>query len=132
VTDVEFSFEVKERTLDVCLYDEGTITAITVSFSLLQDGLDLLKGQAHLYAVSTVAVFSRFNNPCVVFLMLSFLLAGSGYFLRPLMIVPQKLKIILIFESVLDVEGKWQIIKHILFHFLIIVAHSIEEGFLIS
>lgn len=132
MTNIEFSLEIKERTFDIGLYDESAITAISVSFSLLEDGLDLVESQTHLNAVATVAIFSRLNNPCIVFLVLSFLLAAFGYFLCPLMIVPQKLKIFLIFESLFDVEGKWQIIEHILFHFLIIVAHSIEERFLIA
>lgn len=132
MADIEFSLKVKEGTLDVGLNDEGTITAITVSFSLLQDGLDLIESQAHLYTISTVAVLSRFDNPGIVFLMLPFLLTGFGYFLCPLVIVPQELKILFIFKAFFDVECKGKIVKNILFDFLVVVAHSIEEGFLIA
>jgi hypothetical protein len=132
VPDIELSFEVKERTLDICLHDEGTVAAITVSFSLFQNCLNLVKSKAHLYAIATVTVFSRLHYPSVVFLMLPFLLAAFGYFLCPLMIVPQKLEIILIFKSIFNVKSEGKIIEYILFHLLVIVAHCVKEGLLIT
>lgn len=132
MSDIEFSFEVKERALDVGLHDEGSITAVTVSFSFFQDGLNLIKSQAHLNAISTVTVFSRLDNPGIVFLKLAFLLTGFGYFLCSFMIIPQKFKILLIFKSIFDVESKGQIIKNVLFNLLIIIAHSIKESLFVT
>jgi hypothetical protein len=132
VPDIEFSFEVKERTLDICLHDEGTVAAITISLSLFQNGLNLVKSKAHLYAITTVTVFSRLHYPSVVFLMFSFLLTAFGYFLCPLMIVPQKLEILLIFKSIFNVKSEGKIIEYILFHLLVIVAHCVKESLLIT
>jgi hypothetical protein len=47
-------------------------------------------------------------------------------------IVTQKLKILFILKSILDVEGKGKIGKDVFLHLLVIVAHSIEKSFFIT
>lgn len=74
VAEVEFPTIVQQRPLDVGLNYEGAIATVWVLLSLLYDCLDLLESQAHLYAVSAVAVLTWFHNPSIVLLDMTFLL----------------------------------------------------------
>lgn len=131
VSEVEFAFEVEEGTLDVGLDDVGAETTVGVSISLLQNGFDFLESQAHLDAVTPVAVFSRFNNPSVVLLLLPLLLRLAD-FLGPFVVIPQKLEISLIFKSLPDMKSQRQVIEHILLLLPIVVGHCIEEGLFVA
>lgn len=77
VTKIELPSVVQQRSLYVGLDNEGTITAIWILLSFLDDSLDLLESETHLDAIATIAVLSWFDNPSIVLLYLSFFLACS-------------------------------------------------------
>lgn len=105
VAEVKFPAVVQQRPLDVGLHDEGAIAAVWVLLSLLDDCFDLLESQAHFYAIATVAVLSRFDDPSIVLLDVTFLLTGFGDFFGPLVVIFQELEVLLVLKPIFDVEG---------------------------
>jgi hypothetical protein len=68
VSEVEFSLVVEEWSFDVGLDDVCAIGAIIVAFPLFEHIFDFLQSEAHFDAISPIAIFSRFNNPTIIFL----------------------------------------------------------------
>lgn len=132
MSKVEFPLAIQHRSLNVRLDNVCTVRPIFIYISFLEDSLDLLQSETHLYPISTVTILTRFDNPRVVLLLLALLLIVLGHLLRPLMVVPQKLEILLILHAICDVEGEWQEIKHLLMSISVIIGHSVEEGLLVT
>lgn len=108
MSQVEFSFEVEERSFDIGLDDVSSVGSIGIALPLFQDCFDLLQIETHLYPIAPVAIFSWFNNPSIIlFILIAVGLILFGDFLGPFMIVSEELKVDLIFESVFDMEGQW-------------------------
>lgn len=132
VAEVKLPTVVQQRPLDVGLHDEGAIAAVWVLLSLLDDGFDLLESQAHLYAIAAVAIFSRFDDPSIVLLDMTFFLTGFGDFFGPLVVVFKKLEVLLVLKTIFDMEGQWEITEYVFFDLFIVVGHGVEEGFLVA
>ena len=66
---IKFSLVVKERSLDVALQNVGAIGAVGVYLLLFEHAFDIIQSEAHLDTVTSVAVFPRFDNPSVLFLV---------------------------------------------------------------
>lgn len=115
MSEIEFATVVQEGFFDVGLDYVCAVGAVGVFLFCFYEGFYLLEGFAYFYAVATVGVLSRLNYPCAL-LRLSLGLR----LLIPLIIVPQKLEIILIFQSLFNMKRMRKIIEHIIIFFLVV------------
>ena len=107
VPNIKFTFVVQEGTFNVSLHNMRPKSAILVSFSFLEQVLNFIEAQAHLNAHSPVAILPWLYYPGIVLLQPIFSLCGPfGNLFIAFVIVPKKLKVLLIFDTVLDVESK--------------------------
>ena len=102
-----------------------------IFLSFLDDGLDLLKTQAHLYTIASVAVFSWLDDPSIV-LLGSFLFFVFVNLLGSFVVVLEELKIFGILYAFLDVECQWKIRKDVLLNIVVVVGHGVEKSFFVA
>lgn len=77
MTEVKFTLEVQQRALDVSLDDVSSACTIFIHLSLFEHRFDVLKSEAHLDTVSSIAVFPRFYNPSIILFLLGLVLIIS-------------------------------------------------------
>ena len=61
--DVKLSFLNQKGPFDIFLNYEGWIVAEWSAITILNDGFDLFKSAADLNSITTIGVFSRFDDP---------------------------------------------------------------------
>lgn len=132
MTEVEFTLEVQQRSLDVSLNNVSSTRSIFIHLSLLEHRFDVLKSEAHLDTISSITVLPRFYDPSIILFLLALVLTIAKDFFSPFVVVLQKLEILFVFHTIFDMEGQRQKIKDFLIGLFIIIGHSIEQGFLIA
>jgi len=132
MTKIEFASVVEERPLDVGLDDVGSIGPISILLPLLKHFFYVLESEAHFNPVASVAVLPRFNNPSIILLDFGFILVIFDDFFGSFVIIPQKLKIFLIFKPILDMESQREIVKHLQIHLFVVIGHRIKQSLFIA
>jgi hypothetical protein len=134
VAEVEFASAVEQGLFDVLLQNVSLVSAIVVFLLLFQDGFDFVQVQTHDNTVAPVRVLARFHNPRVVLVNVRVEL-GLFHFLdllRNRVKVVQKLQVLIVFKSVLDVESQRQVVEHLFALFCVVLVHQAEQSFLVT
>ena len=80
-----------------------------------------------------IRIFSRFYNPNISglqFILLAFFLSFDE--LCSFLIILGKPFILLIFETIFDVESQWYIVKYILSYFFVVLLQVIKQSFFVA
>ncbi len=134
MAEVEFASAVEQGLFDVLLQNVSLVSAIVVFLLLFQDGFDFVQVQTHDNTVAPVRVLARFHNPRVVLVNVRVEL-GLFHFLdllRNRVKVVQKLQVLIVFKSVLDVESQRQVVEHLFALFCVVLVHQAEQSFLVT
>ena len=99
---IELPLIVKKRILYVLLKDESPQPTISISLSALETHLDVIQTIANCDSVASIGILSWFYNPNVLDMLLALL------FLLDQLIILGEAKVLRIFCSLCDMEGKWQ------------------------
>ncbi len=129
VAEVELAFFVEEWSLDVLLEDVGFEGAVGVLLLSFQDVFDLVQLQADDYAVAAVGVLPWLHYPRVELVYAVFVVFGG---LVERVEVLQEFEVLVVFESVLDVEGQREVLEDVLVERTVVLVHGLEEGFLVA
>ena len=69
MSQIDLSLLIKKRSFNITLQNIGSIAAIRVNLFLFQNAFDILQSKAHFDALASIAVLSRFDNPCIFLFM---------------------------------------------------------------
>ena len=107
-TDVEFSFLIKKRIVNILLYNIGSLFSICKSFSFWNYFFHLLNVFAVLNSRPSVCIFPRLYNPSIMdlFWRASFFNLLLFQILFYLLIVFFKLLVLRIIETLLNMKGQ--------------------------
>ena len=107
--DIEFTFLIEKRSLDVALDDVGFGTTIGVLLLFFDDDFNFFEGQTHLDSISSVRVFARLYNPGVVIfaILISLLLIRFFYVFTSFVVILEELIPAVILKPVFDMESQW-------------------------
>jgi hypothetical protein len=140
VPNVEFSIVVEERSINVHLDDESSVTlaifcCLRLSFlRLFQNTIEFIDFIDYGNPSTLIRILSRFDNPYIPHLLACiylFLLFPLNLFLSFLVIF-DKSAILRILEPVFDMKCQRNILKHISFFFLKKFLQIVKKGLLVS
>lgn len=127
MSQVELPFTIKQWLLNVGLHDVCPLSAVKVFLLGLQDSFDFFEGLAYFDSITSIGIFTGFNNPWALVFAAS---RGLGL-LVPLVIKLQKSRVVFVFEPLLDVEREWQVVEYVIIPLRIVPRHQLKQCLLI-
>lgn len=107
VPDIEFPPLVQKRFLNILLQNEGLRCAIIMASSSLNDRFYLFESEANDDAVASIGELPWLTYPDIIVALLFALFLSLVESL-------QEVGVLIVVYSFLYVEGKWQVVEHLL------------------